>query len=204
MASNNLPSLSTALWVSLATVLALSVLALGFFIQGWTIEGAGAATRLTARLALPWFLLAWGASALVAFWPGGWRQSLLRRRRALGLSFAFTHFVHFAALTSMSAIFGREHSMVSLIGGGFTYVVIMAMALTSNDQSIRWMGARRWKTLHSWGAALIALIFANSYLGRVETDPALGVPAFAAIVGVALLKIAAWRKKRAKSLTATA
>jgi methionine sulfoxide reductase heme-binding subunit len=204
MTSDKSQPLSTCLWVTLATFGALSVAASGFWAYGWTVEGAGAATRLTARLALPWFLLAWGASALVVFWPGGWRQALLRRRRALGLSFAFTHFVHFGALTSMSAIFGREHSLVSLIGGGFTYIVITAMALTSNDQSIRWMGFKRWKSLHSWGGVLIALIFANSYLGRIETDPALGVPAFAAIVGVAILKIAAWRKRRAKGLTVSA
>jgi methionine sulfoxide reductase heme-binding subunit len=204
MTSKNLTSVSTTLWVSLATLLALLIAASGFLTYGWTIEGAGAATRLTARLALPWFLLAWSASALVAFWPGGWRQQLLRRRRALGLSFAFTHFVHFAALTSMSVIFGREHSMVSLVGGGFTYVMITSMALTSNDQSIRWLGAKRWKALHSWGGALIALIFANSYMGRIESDPALGIPAFSAIIAVALLKIVAWRKRRGSRLTATA
>lgn len=197
-------SLSTTLWVSLATVLALIVTAAGFLDFGWTTEGAGAATRWTARLALSWLLLAWGASALVTFWPGGWRQTLLRRRRALGLSFAFTHFVHLGALSSMSVIFGRDHSVVALIGGGFTYVVILAMAVTSNDAAIRWMGAKRWKRLHNWGGVLIALIFANSYLGRVGTDPALGIPAFTALVGVALLKAAAWRKHRATRLTVTA
>ena len=196
-------SLSTTLWVTLATVLAIIVTAAGFLSYGWSIEGAGAATRWTARLALPWFLLAWGASAQVTFWPGGWRQTLLRRRRALGLSFAFTHFVHLGALSSMSVIFGREHSVVALIGGGFTYVVILAMAVTSNDAAIRRMGAKRWKVLHTWGGALIALIFANSYLGLVGTDPALGAPAFTAIVGVTLLKAAAWRKRRATRLTAT-
>ena len=195
-------SVPTTLWVTFATVLAMIVTVTGFLSYSWTIEGAGAATRWTARLALPWFLLVWGASALLAFWPGGWRQTLLRRRRALGLSFAFTHFVHLGALSSMSLIFGREHGAVALIGGGFTYVVILAMAVTSNDAVLRRMGPKRWKRLHSWGGALIALIFANSYLGRVETDPALGIPAFTAILAIASLKTAAWRKGKANRLTA--
>jgi methionine sulfoxide reductase heme-binding subunit len=154
------------------------------------------AARLTARFSFPLFLLAWSASALARLWPGGWRSVLLRRRRAIGLSFAGAHAVHLVALVSAIVLFGDEASLVSIIGGGLGYVFIAAMALTSNDAAVRAMGPANWRLLHAAGGYVIAGIFAFSYFGRLEDKPTLAVTALSLFAVAAGLKVAAWLKSR--------
>ncbi len=190
-------AISTPALVGLVTLAALAVMAWGYAeFGGWNAESAGAATRYTARFSFPIFMLAWSASALATLWPGGWRGVLLRRRRAIGLSFAAAHGVHFAALLIVVLLFAAEPSARTVYGGGFGYVMIALMALTSNDWSVRKLGPRNWRALHTFGALTIAVIFAVSYLGRLEDKPWLAVPTLALLGVAVLLKIAAWMKKR--------
>lgn len=191
-------SVSTPAIIGLATFAALGVVAYGYAeFGGWNAGGAGAAARYTARFSFPIFVLAWSASALTTLWPGGWRSVMLRRRRAIGLSFAAAHFVHFAALLIAVFVFAAQPSAKTIYGGGFTYVLIAAMALTSNDWSVRKLGPRNWKMLHTIGGLAIAIVFTVSYLGRLDAKPWLAIPALTLLGSAALLKLMAWMKKRA-------
>ncbi len=188
--------LSTPTIVLSAAIAALAVGALGFASAGgWTHDGALMATRLTARFSFPIFLLAWSASALAALFPGGWRTALLRRRRAVGLSFAAAHFVHFGFILIVALVFQHKLNPVSVYGGGFTYLLIAAMALTSNDAAVRALGAARWKLLHTVGGLMILLVFTNSYAGRLKTMPMLAIPTLSLIALAVTLKLAAWLKR---------
>ena len=192
------PAFSPPAAIGIATTLALSVVAGAFLAHGgWTYEGAAAAARLTARLSFLWFIAAWSASALARLWPGGWRTALLRLRRSVGLAFAATHTVHLAALLTAIFVFGHGTKMVTVIGGGIGYLFVFAMAITSNDASVRRLGPRRWRLLHATGGYVIAGIFAFSYLGRVPVNPALGVPMLSLLGVAALLRILAWARRRA-------
>jgi len=189
---------STPAIVLLSAVLAASIAAYGYAeFGGWNAEGAGAAARYTARFSFPLFVTAWSASALATLWPGGWRSVMLRRRRAIGLSFAAAHFVHLAALLIVVLIFGVEAKATTIYGGGAGYVLVALMALTSNDWSVRALGPRNWKTLHTFGALTIAVIFTVSYVGRLDAKPWLAIPALTLLGGAVLLKLAAWLRKRA-------
>jgi methionine sulfoxide reductase heme-binding subunit len=137
---------------------------------GWSLDGAGAATRITARVSFMWFLAAWSASSLAFHWPGGWRATLLRRRRAIGLGFAAAHGVHLAALSLAIGYFGHKTSTLAIVGGGLCYVIIFAMAATSNSWGMQRLGRQRWKWLHTIGGYFAALIFTNSYVGRLESQ----------------------------------
>lgn len=191
-------AISTPALVSFVTLAALAVAALGYAeFGGWNADAADAAARYTARFSFPVFILAWSASALAILWPGGWRGVLLRRRRALGLSFAAAHFVHLAALLVVVLVFGAERSAATIYGGGAGYVFVALMALTSNDWSVRTLGPRNWKTLHTIGAAVIAVIFTVSYFGRLDEKPWLAIPALTFLGGAVLLKLAALMNKRA-------
>jgi DMSO/TMAO reductase YedYZ heme-binding membrane subunit len=191
-------AISTPAIVALVAVAASAVAALGYAeFGGWTVEGAGAAARYTARFSFPIFVVAWSASAFAILWPGGWRSVMLRRRRAIGLSFAAAHFVHLAALLVVVLFFGAERSATTIYGGGFGYVMIALMALTSNDWSVRTLGPRNWKLMHMLGALTIAVIFAVSYLGRLEEKAWLAIPALTLLGIAVVLKLAAWIKKRA-------
>lgn len=190
--------MKTPTWVVVAVAAAVATLiavagAVAF--GGWTVEGVGAATRFTARWAFPWFLAAWAASSMATLWPGGWRTTLLRRRRAIGLAFAANHTIHFAALLTGILVFHREAAPVTVIVGGAVYVFIALMALTSNDAAVHWMGARRWKLLHAAGGWAILLVFTNSYVSRIPEKPWLGIPAAALIATAVLLRGLAWMKR---------
>jgi len=189
--------------VGFATLGAMIVAALGFALfGGWNAEAAAAAARFTARFSFLWFIVAWSASALAKLWPGGWRTILLRRRRAVGLGFAAAHFVHLAALLAAVLIFATPRSDTTIFGGGFGYVMVALMALTSNDWSVRTLGPRNWKMLHVFGGIVIAAIFFVSYLGRLDDKPWLAIPTLSLLGGAVVLKLAAWVEgaRRARSV----
>jgi methionine sulfoxide reductase heme-binding subunit len=148
---------------------------------GWSLDGASAATRITARVSFVWFLAAWSASALAFHWKGGWRTALLKRRRALGLGFAAAHGVHLIALSTAIGYFKHDSSLLAIVGGGFCYLVIFTMAATSNTWGIQRLGPKSWKQLHTFGGYFAALVFTNSYVGRLESQPILAVTALCAL-----------------------
>lgn len=188
-------SISTPAVIGFATFAALLVVAYGYAeFGGWNAEAAGAAARYTARFSFPIFVLAWSVSAIAKLWPGGWRSVLLRRRRAIGLSFAAAHGVHLAALLVAVLVFTSEPKPTTIYGGGFGYLMIALMALTSNDWSVRKFGPRNWKALHTFGGIVIAVIFFVSYLGRLEEKAWLAIPALSLLGGAVLLKFAAFMK----------
>jgi hypothetical protein len=164
---------------------------------GFTQDGVLQGVRLTARWSFVWFIAAWSASSLANLWPGGWRAMLLRRRRAIGLGFAFSHFVHAAFFLTAIFAFGHEAAPVVLIGGGLGYAFVAAMAATSNNVSMKALGPKAWKVLHSFGGVYLLLIFLNSYLGRLMDGKTL-VGAFGvALVGMAVtLRVAAFARNR--------
>jgi DMSO/TMAO reductase YedYZ heme-binding membrane subunit len=192
------PDFSPPIAIAGATGLALAIATAAYLAHGgWSYEGAAAAARLTARDSFLWFVIAWSASALARLWPGGWRTALLRRRRSVGLGFAASHTVHLGALLIAILVFDHGTKPATLIGGGIGYLFVFAMAITSNDASVRRLGPRRWRLLHATGGYVIAGIFAFSYLGRVPTNPTLGVPMLTLIGTAATLRVLAWARKRA-------
>jgi DMSO/TMAO reductase YedYZ heme-binding membrane subunit len=164
---------------------------------GFTEDGVLQGVRLTARWSFAWFITAWSASSLANLWPGGWRAMLLRRRRAIGLGFAFSHFVHAAFFLTAIFAFGHEAAPVILIGGGLGYVVVIAMAATSNNAAMKALGPKAWKALHSFGGVYLLLIFLNSYLGRLANGkPIVGAYGVALIGAAVTLRVAAFAKNR--------
>lgn len=186
---------STRAIITASALVAAAIVALGYGLEGgWSQDGALAAARLTARFSFLWFITAWSASALAKLWPGGWRTVLLRRRRAMGLGFAAAHFVHLGALLVAVLVFASPRSLTTIYGGGAGYVFVALMALTSNDWSVRTLGPRNWKLLHTVGGIVIAAIFFVSYLGRLEEKPWLAIPTLSLLGGAVLLKVASWMK----------
>lgn len=186
----------TPLWVMLVAVIAAAVGGSSYAMAGWNLDAALAAARWTARWSFVWFLMAWSASSVATLWPGGWRRTLLRRRRALGLSFAAAHFVHAGFFLTAIFEFGVTRPLGLFLGGGTAYAFVLAMALTSNDAAVRWLGARRWRQLHTVGGWVVMIVFIKSYFLRVPEVPAVGIPGSLLILGALGLRYAAWRKRR--------
>jgi DMSO/TMAO reductase YedYZ heme-binding membrane subunit len=187
----------TTLWVIGVAAIAAAIGASAYAVHGWTLDGALAAARWTARWSFPWFLLAWSASSLALLWPGGWRRTLLRRRRAVGLSFAAAHIVHAGFFLTAIFQFDLTRPLPLFLGGGTAYTFIILMALTSNDAAVRALGARHWKRLHTVGGWVVMAVFVKSYFGRLVEAPVVGALGSALIVAAFALRYAAWRRRKA-------
>jgi sulfoxide reductase heme-binding subunit YedZ len=140
------------------------------------------------------FLAAFTAAALWRFWPNAWTRWQRQNRRYLGVSFAFSHGVHLAAIFWLQHVrpveFAQQVTAITWIGGGLAYVFIAAMTATSFDRTTQMIGPRAWKILHTVGSYYIWLIFANSYIGRALAMPEY-IPAAALVVLALGLRIAA-------------
>ena len=184
--------------VAVATVGGLASAAAGSLAPDDVAEQLAAATRLTARWAVLWFLAAFAARPMHLVAGGIWTV-ILKRRRHVGLGFAAAHSVHPVAVALLFLHLGEWPSMVSLVGGGGVFAVIYAMALTSNDAAMHRLG-RTWKRLHRAGIWVLWAVFTFAYAGRiVEPDTRLlGIAMSLLLVAAAVLRIPAVRRALAR------
>jgi sulfoxide reductase heme-binding subunit YedZ len=160
---------------------------------------AALAARLTARISALWFLLAFSAGPLARLVSAEWVRELKRERRGIGLGFFAAHTVHLGAIALVVSR-GEEMNAVAAIGGGLAYALMFAMAATSNDRAVAWLGARRWQRLHTIGIWYLWLIFAQSYIGRLvmpDPNPAHWLLAGAFLAALVLRLTARWRGRGA-------
>jgi DMSO/TMAO reductase YedYZ heme-binding membrane subunit len=153
------------------------------------------AARYTARFAFSLFLPVFAASAWNRLAPGRVSRFLVRRRRALGLAFATAHTVHLVALVAYNAVAGTRPDAPTIAVGGGAYLLMFAMAATSNDASVRRLG-RNWLRLHKLGVYWLWFVFTFSYAGRTFGGKPGFAPWFAAAVAALALRIAAARTRR--------
>jgi sulfoxide reductase heme-binding subunit YedZ len=185
----------------IVTFLAIASLAWALFSYGQNVEASQAITRFTARISLFIFVWVFSASALHKLFRNEFTAELLRNRRKFGLSFALSHTIHLIALITFFILSGDPVPMLSVVFGGLAYVLIYAMAFTSNDWSVKKLGAKNWKRLHKFGVFYIWLIFFISYLRRVlpskADEPKPGgtkaefIVAFIVVLAILCLRIAA-------------
>lgn len=182
---------SAALPVTFAFLLLASFLVLN---GGGALEDQlGQMIRITAASSMLLFSLAFSASSLAHLLPNDHWRGVLQARRRLGLSFALSHTVHLIAIISLvEMVHGGDYSQLGDISGGSViYVFIFAMAATSNDASVKLLGAKNWKRLHKVGAYLIWIGLFTTYLGLATESGAVHYWLFFTL-GVALLLVRAW------------
>jgi len=163
--------------------------------QGAGEEGLRLVLRATARTSLLLFLGVFLASALRGRWPNRATQWLLDNRRYLGVSFAASHTVHFAAILALARMSARRLDPVVLLLGGLAYLVILAMAATSFDAAVARIGPRPWKRLHTTGIFYVWTVFLLTYAGNAGKDPKAAISAFLLLAALALRL--AWRAPQA-------
>jgi methionine sulfoxide reductase heme-binding subunit len=192
--------------LAVALGLAVGAISLGFAVGDTLAEQANLAARWTARVALPFFLIAFTARAIIAIWPSPTSRAVLRRRRQWGLGFALAHIIHLAALMFSIVVAAPEPVRVTpseAISGNLSgiviYLFIIAMAATSNDRSARAMG-RWWGRLHTLGGYAIWTAFTAAYAGRIlMDDPSMqrtGIIFTSLMVGALALRLWARFRKR--------
>ena len=90
--------------IAAASIVSLAVVGASLALDGTAELGWRAATRHTAQVSFPLFLIAFLASSIARLWPGPLTRALLARRRALGLAFATAHLVHGASILMLARL----------------------------------------------------------------------------------------------------
>lgn len=175
----------------------------GYAEYGATIEFLASLTRHTARIAFLFFFVTFTTSVWLTWRNVPATRWLMRHRRHLGLSFALVHFIHLGALSALFAARDTLPDTITLVFGGFAYVLLALLVITSNRAAQRRLGSR-WRTLHLTGCWYLWGIFTQSYLGRINpADPADPYPLFLGLsvlaVSIPLLRLWAWQRRRARN-----
>jgi hypothetical protein len=173
---------------------------LGFmFWHRFEVEGVRLVIRSTARTSLLLFCLAMSASALYRRWPNARTRWLRQNRRYLGISFAVSHLVHAIGIASFGLLdpvnFRQSVSVGSFVFGGTAYAFIIAMTATSFDRTAAWIGARKWRVLHSTGAYFILVTFLIS-VGKRAVNDLFYWPFIVLIIAVIVIRFAGHRVLR--------
>lgn len=116
-------------------------------------------TRYSAHLAFLFLLVAFLTSTARRRWRHPVTRVLMNYRRQLGLGFATAHAFHLAALTLLLLNLEGFSVTASLAVAAFGYVVTTALAVTSNNWSVRRLGVKRWRLLHTTGINILMLYF---------------------------------------------
>lgn len=184
---------SAGRWLIFSGVAVLLVVGLGSSPQyAEPADAVGYGLRVTARIAFLFFMLAYLARPLRDLTGGGtW---LLRHRRYLGLAMAVAHSVHFAYIVLYFRAIGEVPDVLTAVFGGGAFVVMWLMTLTSNDVSVRTLGAT-WKRLHRSGMHYLWFIFFYTWLGVALVEPWYWSFVAVAIAGLAL-RVASYVKRR--------
>jgi len=146
------------------------ILVLAAFLSWAFTSGSGYVDTLplvmwpTAHMAFLLFILAFTASSIQRLRPGRYGKWAMVNRRYIGLNFALVHFVHAGLVLSNLALTPASRPLPVLAVGGGAYVMLLLMTLTSNNASVRKLGAKNWKRLHRVGSYyLLALFFTTSF-----------------------------------------
>ena len=149
-----------------ASLVEILFIGLGLAFFGVQAEGLHWAIRWSARFSAFLFLVAFLASSLQRSLHRPWTSALLRQRRYWGLAFAVSQLIHlaliFLAYRQAPETMGPVNGAFLL--GGLGYFFTALMALSSNDASVRWLGLKRWRLLHSIGMYLLWAIFFGTYV----------------------------------------
>lgn len=130
----------------------------------------------------------------LAFRRARWPVWLVQRRRALGVAtfaYALLHtLVYIARKADVARIF-EEGLEPGLLTGWVALLIFLALAATSNDASVRWLG-RAWKRLHRLVYIGAALTFAHWLL--VAFDMTRGLIYLAILVALEAFRIVRSRR----------
>ena len=151
------------------------------------------AVRATARTSFLLFLSVFTAGSLAKLLPSMSIRVLVRERRYIGLSFAYSQLLHAGALAvyivTAPAAFWVGRTAATNVPGSIGYLMIVLLTVTSFATPARLIGPQNWKRLHRTGVWFIAVIFAASFLTRAHHHAGYVVPGIIMIAAM-LLRVA--------------
>jgi DMSO/TMAO reductase YedYZ heme-binding membrane subunit len=158
----------------------------GFGLGESTEHAVRLAIRETARTTLVLFVVVFCTSAIQRRWRIPQTKYLLVNRRYLGLAVAVSHGYHLLFILVLYGMGGGgDTPLLTVIGGGWGFVLLAAMAATSNDASQRALG-KNWRHLHRLGMWTVWIIYAVSYFPEFAATPIATAGSIALLVSLLL------------------
>ena len=150
--------------------------------------GIRVALHITARTTFVFFVCAFTGNALRDLWPGRFSFWLAMKRDWFLLATAASHTLHLVAIIAFFQVASwSKLQLVTLLGGGFVYLLIYALAVATIlrirncEQGL--LGSPRFQ---AFALYLVWLIFALAFVPRIisgwPTYSLLGTAALAALV----------------------
>jgi len=193
--------------VAASAVLVTAMSAFILLAEGTGEAGVREVVRATARTSAVFFCAAFGAAALQRLFPGPVTMWMRRNRRYLGLSLAASHTVHLLAVGALVApdpagFVAERGGFASQVPALFAVAMLVALAVTSNDVSVRRLGERRWRMLHLSAGYVVFVAFLVSFSGRVLTEGVYAVFTALLLATLGLRAAAAVSVRRARRVVA--
>ena len=184
--------------------LSFAIILAGLAITGTsTPEATVAMIRLSVQLASPWIYLAFVATALGQLFPSGFSSWLLRNRRYVGLSFAAGFGWQAVFILVLLGLHGDYyatvlHDTAEFISRMLSYVLLLALTVTSFFPVRRAMDPSYWRLLHLVGIWYFWAAIWVSYAETVMAGDTRVIAIVFLILGllVLTLRCAAYLKKR--------
>ena len=184
--------------------LTFAVICVGLVVIGVsTPEATVSMIRLSVQLASPWIFLAFVATALAQLFPVSFSRWLLRNRRYVGLSFAAGfgwQALFIAVLFALhSDYYWQElHNTADLILRMLSYLLLLALTVTSFFPVRRAMRPKDWRVLHLVGIWYFWAAIWVSYADTVLTGDTRVVAIVFVATGLLVLtvRLAAFLRKR--------
>ena len=184
--------------------LSFAIILAGLAVTGTsTPEATVAMIRLSVQLASPWVYLAFVATALGQLFPSSFSSWLLRNRRYVGLSFAAGFGWQAVFILVLLGLHGDYyatvlHDTTEFISRMLSYVLLIALAVTSFFPVRRAMDPRHWRLLHLVGIWYFWAAIWVSYAETVMTGDTRVIAIVFVISGLLALALrcAGFLKKR--------
>ena len=179
--------------VAAGTALNLAIAAALFAVAGTDSDGTELALRLTARVSFVWFLLVFVAAPAQRLYPSAFGALLVRRRRALGVTFGLSMAIHVGCILRLYALHAPARPPMvtdSDIWIGIPALGMVALlTVTSLDALKRRLSPAAWRRLHTTGIWVVWAIFflclVDSVGRKTTAHPVLAYHLFIAVLVIA-------------------
>ncbi|MEE9390905.1 MAG: hypothetical protein V3W41_00190 [Planctomycetota bacterium] len=131
--------------------------------SGASLDRLLALARISARLALPFFLISFTASAFYTWRQHAFCAWALRNRRELGLGFALLQIQHLMVLMAIAVSYPQHFDFAApytFIPGALFYLAVGLLVVTSFAAWKSRMSRKVWKRLHLIGSHVVWFGFA--------------------------------------------
>lgn len=123
-------------------------------------------------------------------------KSIATHRRPIGVSvfiYALLHFLIYFAYTGSWAGFVKDWDKLFILSGILAFVLLLLLALTSNNWAVRKLGGRNWKRIHRL-AYLIMLLLIYHQATQEKTGYRETAKVFAPLILLQSVRIAIYGK----------